>query len=222
MVGLISTKWLQTYWHGLLQSQITGDLGQRCKVHSFLLAYPTFQLPPTLSPCKHKPFIKSIKFYLFRYKYWLKHLLAIQYWFLIQFEQVYTVWSVWRLWSGLYTSTHCSRLVSMDRNGKLLKLLPILKTALYFKDRNWISKSVYCISCSVVCKIVFAPNFPIFRITLAKSREEEGEEEHRQLQNTLFHANSIILFKHQQEKNRTKLRKTEKTWKKKIKPMEVT
>ena len=31
----------------------------------------------------------------------------------------------------------------------------------------------------------------------------------------VFHANAIILFKQQQEKNRTKLRKTEKTWKKK-------
>ena len=39
--------------------------------------YPTFQLPPTLSHCKYKPFIKSIKFCLFRYRYWLKHFPAI-------------------------------------------------------------------------------------------------------------------------------------------------
>ena len=35
--------------------------------------YSTFQLPPTLSHCKYEPFIKSIKFCLFHYKYWLKH-----------------------------------------------------------------------------------------------------------------------------------------------------
>ena len=31
--------------------------------------YPTFQLPPTLIHCKYQPFIKSIEFGLFRYKY---------------------------------------------------------------------------------------------------------------------------------------------------------
>ena len=34
--------------------------------------------------------------------------------------------------------------------------------------------------------VLFAPNFLIFRITLAKSQEEEGEEEeHRQLQSVM-------------------------------------
>ena len=65
------------------------------------------------------------------------------------------------VWSRLFTSTHCSRLAyRLDRNGKLLKILRILITAVCFKDRNWISKSVYYISCSVVCKIVFCSEFP--------------------------------------------------------------
>ena len=39
--------------------------------------YSTYQFPSSLSHCKYKPFIKSIKFCLFCYKYWLKHLPAI-------------------------------------------------------------------------------------------------------------------------------------------------
>ena len=97
------------------------------------------------------------------------------------------------VWSGLLKSTlfsPCS--YRLDRNGMLLKFLRILIRVVYFKDRKWISKTVNCISCSVVCKIVFAPNIPIFRTTLAKSREEGEEEEHRQLQRAfVFHANAI-------------------------------
>ena len=65
------------------------------------------------------------------------------------------------VWSGLFTSTlfsPCS--YRLDRNGMLLKFLRILITVMYFKDRNWISKTVNCISCSVVCKIVFCSEFP--------------------------------------------------------------
>ena len=39
--------------------------------------YSTFQLPPTVSHWKYKPFITSIEFCLFRHKYWLKHLSGI-------------------------------------------------------------------------------------------------------------------------------------------------
>ena len=51
--GFLSTKWLWTYWCGLLQSLmiLVGDE----KYNGF---HPTFQLPPILSHCKHKPFIK--------------------------------------------------------------------------------------------------------------------------------------------------------------------
>ena len=65
------------------------------------------------------------------------------------------------VWSGLFTSTlfsPCS--YRLDRNGMLLKFLRILITVMYFKDRNWISKTLNCISCSVVCKIVFCSEFP--------------------------------------------------------------
>ena len=51
---------------------------------------------------------------------------------------------------------------------------------MYFKDRAQTSKTVYCISCSIVCKIFFAQNSPIFQLTLA-----ESQEEHRQLQSIL-------------------------------------
>ena len=91
----------------------------------------------------------------------------------------------------LFTSTlfsPCS--YRLDKNEMLLKFLRMLITVMYFKDRNWISKTTNCISCFVVCEIVFAPNFSIFPTTLAKSREErgegeEGEEEHRQLQSVM-------------------------------------
>ena len=65
------------------------------------------------------------------------------------------------VWSGLFTSTlfsPCS--YRLDRNGMLLKFLRILITVMYFKDRNWISKTVNCISCSVASKIVFCSEFP--------------------------------------------------------------
>ena len=67
------------------------------------------------------------------------------------------------VWSGLFTSTlfsPCS--YRLDRNGMLLKFLRILITAMYFKTVSlfWISKTVNCISCSVVCKIVFCSELP--------------------------------------------------------------
>ena len=57
----------------------------------------------------------------------------------------------------MFTSTHCNRLVS---RGKLLKCLRNLIIAVYFKDRRWISKTVYCISRSRVWKIIFYSEFP--------------------------------------------------------------
>ena len=51
-----------------------------------------------------------------------------------------------------------------------------------FKDRKWISKTAYCISCSLVCNIVFCSEFPSIRITLA---EKQQEEERRQLQSVM-------------------------------------
>ena len=90
------------------------------------------------------------------------------------------------VWSGLFTSTlfsPCS--YRLDRNGMLLTFLRILITVMYFKDRNWISKTVNCISCSVVCKIVFCSEFPDIPDNAEEREGEEGEEEHRQLQSVM-------------------------------------
>ena len=43
-------------------------------------------------------------------------------------------------------------LYRLDRNGKLLQFFRILITAVYFNDQKWISKTVHCISCFMVCK----------------------------------------------------------------------
>ena len=65
------------------------------------------------------------------------------------------------VWSGLFTSTLFSPYsYRLDRNGMLLRFLRILVTVMYFKDRNWVSKTVNCISCLVVCKIAFYSEFP--------------------------------------------------------------
>ena len=56
---------------------------------------------------------------------------------------------------------------------------------MYLKDRNCISKTVYCYSLfDGLQNSFFAPNSPIFRITLTGLREKE-EEEHRQLQSVM-------------------------------------
>ena len=72
-----------------------------------------------------------------------------------------------------------------NQNGRLLKFLRILIKVEFLKDLNWVSKTVHRISCSMVCKMFFDPNFLIFWITRAKSRKEEGEDEHRQLQSVM-------------------------------------
>ena len=105
------------------------------------------------------------------------------------------------VWSGLFTSTlfsSCS--YRLDRNGMLLKFLRTLITVMYFKDRNWISKTVNCISCSVVCKIVFCSEFP--DIPDNAREEREGEEEHRQLQSVMrFTQTQLKLKKKMNMKN---------------------
>ena len=150
--------------------------------------YPTFQLPPALSHCRYKPFIKSIKFCLFRYKYWLKMCIWVSIHSLKCFKTV---------WSRLFISTHCSHLVTsyrLDRNGRLLKLLRILITVVYFKDRNWLPKTVSCISCLVVCKIVFCSKFPDIPDNAGKGTRRERRRRRRTLAIAkcyAFHANAI-------------------------------
>ena len=59
----------------------------------------------------------------------------------IQYKQT------WKLFEVVCLHWHTViALYRLDRNGKLLILLRILITAVYFKDRNWISKTVCCIS----------------------------------------------------------------------------
>ena len=53
---------------------------------------------------------------------------------------------------------HC-----LGRNGKLLKFLHILITAMYFKDRKWIFKTAYFIrSYLMVCKIIFLHQISLY------------------------------------------------------------
>ena len=101
------------------------------------------------------------------------------------------------VWSGLFTSTlfsPCS--YHLDRNGMLLKFLRILITVMYFKDRNWISKTVNCISCSVVCKIVFCSEFldiphKAGKVTRRRRRRRRTQAIAKRY---AFHANTIISF----------------------------
>ena len=76
--------------------------------------YPTFQLPTNLSHCKYKPFIKSIKFGLFCCKHWLKFFFSniIIDSNIIQFENVYTVLIVSKLFEVGCLHTACNRLVA--------------------------------------------------------------------------------------------------------------
>ena len=105
------------------------------------------------------------------------------------------------VWSGLFTSTlfsPCS--YRLDRNGMLLTFLRILITVMYFKDRNWISKTVNCISCSVVCKIVFCSEFPNIpdnagKVTRGTRRRRRRRRTQAIAKRYVFHANAIPIHK---------------------------
>ena len=71
----------------------------------------------------------------------------------IKYKHVWKLFKVGCLHQYIIIALYC-----LDKNGKLLKLLRILITTMYFKDQNWISKSVYCVNYSMVCKIIFAPD----------------------------------------------------------------
>ena len=97
------------------------------------------------------------------------------------------------VWSGLFTSTHCSRLVAsyrLDRNGRLLKFLRIPITVVYFKDRNWLSKTVNCISCLVVCKIDFCSEFPDIPDNAGKGTRRRRRRTQAIAKRYAFHANA--------------------------------
>ena len=61
-----------------------------------------------------------------------------------------------------YINTLFSPCCRLGRNGTLLKCLRILITVVYFRDREWVCKTVYYsfILCIKVCKIAFCSEFP--------------------------------------------------------------
>ena len=86
----------------------------------------------------------------------------------------------------LYINAQFSLCYRLGRIGKLLIFLCILITVVYFKDQNWISKTVHCISSLVVCKIAFCSELPYIPYNAGRKREEEEEEEeHRQLEGVM-------------------------------------
>ena len=103
---------------------------------------------------------------------------------------------VWKLFEVdcLHQYTVANRLITSYRlNGKLLKFLRILITAVYFKDLKWISKTMYCISCSMVCKIIFCSEFP--DIPDKAGRKTRRRRTQAIAKRYAFHANAITLSK---------------------------
>ena len=56
------------------------------------------------------------------------------------------------------------------------------------------SKTVYCITCSMIFKIIFPPNSPIFRIRQAEKEQQQQQKTSTQAtaKRYAFHANTII------------------------------
>ena len=88
-----------------------------------------------------------------------------------------------------------NRLIASYRlNRKLLKFLRILLTAVYFKDLKWISKTMYCISCSMVCKIIFCSEFPDIPDKAGrKTRRRRRRRTQAIVKRYAFYANAIIV-----------------------------
>ena len=107
------------------------------------------------------------------------------------------------VWSGLFTSTLFSPCgYRLDRNGMLLKFLRILITVMYFKDRDWFTKMVNCISCSVVCKIVFCSEFPDIpnnagTVTRGRRKRKRRRRTQAIAKRYAFHANAVTHNKNE-------------------------
>ena len=100
---------------------------------------------------------------------------------------------VWKLFEvGCQHQHTLIPLYCLERNRKLLKCLRILITAVYFKDRKWISKTVYCVSCSMVCKIIFCSKFP--DILNKAGRKKRRRRTQAIAKRYAFHANAINLL----------------------------
>ena len=78
------------------------------------------------------------------------------------------------------------------------KFLRILVTTVYFKDRNWFSKTAYCIICSMVCKIIFCSEFP--DISDKADRKTRKRRTQAIAKCHAFHANAV-KHKSQQERH---------------------
>ena len=138
----------------------------------------------------------------------------------------HTIWASIYVWSGLFTSTHCSRFVSLgypyfpypyplsanitkrsNTFKQFVANLPTnclsvfdhfvglalkgLITAVYFKDHNRVFKIVYCIRCSVVCKIVFCSEFPDIPDNTGKVTRRRAQAIAKRY---AFHANAINMI----------------------------
>ena len=55
------------------------------------------------------------------------------------------------------------------------------------------SKTVYCITCSMIFKIIFPPNSPIFRIRQAEKQQQQQQiSTQATAKRYAFHANTVI------------------------------
>ena len=82
-----------------------------------------------------------------------------------------------------YINTLFSPCYHLSRNGKC-----ILITVAYFKDRNWICKTMYCIISLVVCRIAFCSEFP--DIPDNAGRKTRRRRTHAKAEHHAFHANA--------------------------------
>ena len=117
---------------------------------SYIHFYPTFQLPPTLVWTIHK--INRI--FLISQHILVESLVSNM---VIDLSKYKHAWKMFEL--GCLHQLTVIALHRLDRR-KLLNFVRIPITVVYFKNRKWIPKTVYCISCSVVCKIFFCSEFP--------------------------------------------------------------
>ena len=124
----------------------------------YIHLYPTFQLTPTLLHCKYKPIHKIDRILLISLqilaKTFARNIIIDLTYNLNKYIQseMFENSLKWVVYINTLFSSFIARL---GRNGKLLKLLGMLITAVHFNDRNWITKTGYYIS----CKIVFCSEF---------------------------------------------------------------
>ena len=143
---LPSTKWLYTYWYGCNHSSLMILMIKRWKLHSFLPNFST-----SSNPCINH---KINRIFLISQHILVESLVSN---LVIDLSKYKHAWKMFEL--GCLHQLTVIALYRLDRR-KLLNFVRIPITVVYFKDRKWIPKTVYCISCLVVCKIFFCSEFP--------------------------------------------------------------